>query len=150
MNLPTVAILLEDHPLVKVYGGGKMVHLINSKIPDVTQHIDLNMTGRDITELYRSLDYTLQMDLVGLELYDESEATVLINQIELLNSATDSEGKMSDTVRDLVVIFAATILLLLAGGICMAYYVSSRQSGMSVDSQLVGIVTELVGQFTTE
>jgi hypothetical protein len=85
MNLPMIAIILEEHPLGKIYGASKTVHLVNSKLVDIEKHITLDMTGRQINAYYKALDYTDQMVLVDLDIYDEIETNIIVNQIELLN-----------------------------------------------------------------
>lgn len=150
MNLPTFAVILEDHVLSRVYGASKVVHMVNSEIHDVNQHINSSMTGRDISAIYKALGYVEQSIVANLVLFDESETNIIVNQLELLNTSMDTESKMSETLRELVVLFAATILVLIAIGISIGYYENSRQNNMAVDSKLFSVVTTLIDRLDTD
>lgn len=144
MNLPTIAIILEDHELGKVYGASKVVYLVNGKIEDVEKHIALNMTGKEINAIYKGLDYTEQTMLIEMDILDESETAIIVNQMELLNNASDSEGKMSEALRELIIMFGATILLIIAVGICFGYYENSRQNNAVMNSNLFSFVSNVI------
>lgn len=148
MNLPTIAIILEDHQLGKVYGAAKIIHLVNSKIDDVNCHINVDMTGREINAIYKSLDYTIQTLLIELDVLDESETAIIVNQMELLNSASDSEGRMSETLKELMVGFGATILVIVGISFCFAYYENARQNNAVMDSKLFSFAASLIERFT--
>lgn len=150
MNLPMIAIILEEHSLSKIYGASKTIHLVNSHISNIEQHITIDMTGREINELYKGLDYRLQMDLVGLDIFDETETSIVINQIELLNNASDSEGKLSETLRELIIIFLATIILVTTIVITIGYYENSRQRNAVVSSNLFAFLNIIIDKFTEE
>lgn len=147
MNLPTVTIILEEHTLGRVYGASKVVHLVNSNIADLEKHISVDMTGRQINAIFKSLDYAEQMVIVELDVYNETESNILINQIELLNSASDSEGKMSETLRELIVTFGVTILFIIAVGVCVGYYENAKQNDAVMDSRLFGFIIEIIDRF---
>ena len=150
MNLPTIAIILEDHELGKVYAASKVVHLVNEKIADVEKHITLNMTGKQINAVYKALDYTVQTSLIEMDVLDESESAIIVNQVELLNSASDSEGRMSETLRELIVMFGATLLLVIGVAICIGYYVSAEQNNAVMHSKVFSIVSNLIERLTPE
>lgn len=144
MNLPTFAVILEDNVLSRVYGASKVCHLVNSEIGDVTQHIEANMTGREINNIYKALGYTEQSVIANLVLFDDAETNIIVNQLELLNTTMDTESKMSATLRELVVLFAATILVLIAFGISLGYYENSRQNDMVIDSKIFALISTLI------
>lgn len=147
MNLPTVAIILEDHILGKIYGASKVVHLVNGKIEDTEKHITTAMTGKEINAIYKALDYTEQLAMVDMDVYDESETVIIINQVELLNSASDSEGKMSKTLRELIVIFGATLLVIIAVGISVGYYENAKQHNAVMHSKLFSFAAGLIDRY---
>lgn len=150
MNLPTIAIILEDHELGKVYGASKVVHLVNAIIEDVEQHIALNMTGKEINVIYKGLDYNIQTRLIEMDILNEAETAIIVNQMELLNNASDSEGKMSETLRELIVGFGATVLVIIGLAICIGYYESARQNNAVMDSKLFSFVAGLIDRFVPE
>lgn len=150
MNLPTVAIILEDHLLGKVYGASKVVHLVNSKIENTEKHITIDMTGKEINLLYKSLDYREQISLVDMDVYDESESAIVINQVELLNNASDSEGKMSRTLTELIIMFGATILVIATVGISAGYYENARQHNAIINSNVFSFTANVINKFIPE
>lgn len=148
MNLPMIAIILEEHPLSKIYGASKTVHLVNSKIADEEKHINLNMTGREINAFYKALDYTDQMILVELDIYDEGETNIIVNQIELLNNASDSEGRLSESLRELIIVFFATFLFLTSVVIAAGYHENARQHNAIIESKIFSLIGTLIDKFT--
>lgn len=148
MNLPTFAVILEDHVIGRVYGASKVVHLVNAVITDDTQHITTAMSGREIGLIYKALGYEEQSTLAGVSLFDESEMNIIVNQLELLNTSTNSESRMSETLRELVVLFAATLLVLAALGICMGYYTNARQNDAMVESKLFAWIETVIDKLT--
>lgn len=150
MNLPMFAIILEDHPLAKIYGASRVVHLVNSKLTDTEQHITTSMSGREINAIYKALDYTDQMILVELDIYNESEVAIIVDQIELLNNASDSEGRLSESLRELVVMFLATLLFLTSAAVTAGYYENSRQNDAVIESRLFSFIGSIVDKFKTE
>lgn len=150
LNLPTFAVILEDHTLSRVYGASKVVHLINAEINDVNQHINANMSGREISAIYKALGYEEQSKIAEIILFNESETNIIVNQLELLNASMDSQSKMSETLRDLVVLFAATLLVLLAFGILAGYYENARQNNAVIDSKIFAILGDLVEKVSIE
>lgn len=147
MNLPMIAIILEEHKLGKIYGASKTVHLVNSKITDIEKHINLEMTGREINVFYKALDYQDQMILVELDIYDEVETNIIVNQIELLNNASDSEGRLSESLRELIVVFFATLLFLTSVVIAAGYYENSRQHDAIIESKVFSHIGNLIDRF---
>ena len=150
MNLPTIAIILEDHELGKIYGASKIVHLVNAEIHDVVNHINVTMTGRELNAIYKGLDYTIQTMLIELDVLDESETAIIVNQVELLNSASDSEGKMSETLKELIVGFGATILVIVGLAFCAGYYENARQNNAVIDSKFFSFASGLIERFTPD
>lgn len=150
MNLPTFAVILEDHVIGRVYGASKVVHLVNAEISDDTQHITAAMSGREISSIYKALGYEEQRVLAGVSLFDESEMNIIVNQLELLNTSTNSESRMSETLRDLVVLFAATIIVLIATGISIGYYTNARQNDAMVESKLFAWIETFIDKVSPE
>lgn len=148
MNLPTFAVILEDHILGRVYGASKVIHVINEQINDESQHIDATMTGRDISNIYKSLGYQEQSLIANTDLFDESETNIIVNQLELLNTASNSESRMSETLRDLVVLFAATLLVVLSAGITLVYYTSAHQNNAVVHSKVFAVVGTVIDKIS--
>lgn len=144
MNLPTFAIILEDHTLERVYGTSKVVHLVNSNITDIENHITPDMSGRQINNIYRRLNYVEQQHIQALDLFDETEAAILINQIELLNTSINTEGRVNTQLRELLVLFITTTIVILAVGISLGYYENTRQNDSVVESNIFRMVSKLL------
>ena len=144
MNLPTFAIILEDHTLERVYGTSKVVHLVNGNITDATNHITPDMSGRQINNIYRRLNYEEQQLVQTLDLFDETEAAILINQIELLNTSTNAEGRINAKLRELMVLFVTTTIVILSIAISLGYYENARQNNSVVESKIFYIVSKFV------
>lgn len=136
LNLPTFAVILEDHMLSQVYGASKVVHVVNNEISDVNQHINANMRGREISAIYKALGYEEQTKLADTVLFNESETNIIVNQLELLNASMDNQSKMNETLRDLIVLFSATLLVLVALAILAGYYENARQHHALMDSKI--------------
>ena len=150
MNLPTFAVILEDHILGRVYGASKVIHVINEQINDESQHIDTTMSGRDISNIYKTLGYQEQSLIANTDLFDESETNIIVNQLELLNTASNSESRMSETLRDLVVLFAATLLVVLSAGITLVYYTSAHQNNAVVHSKVFAVVATVINKISPD
>ena len=148
MNIPMFAVILEDHILGRVYGASKVIHVINEQINDESQHIDATMSGRDISNIYKTLGYQEQSLIANTDLFDESETNIIVNQLELLNTASDSESRMSETLRDLVVLFAATLLVVLSVGITLVYYTSAHQNNAVVHSKVFAVVGTVINKIS--
>lgn len=144
MNLPTFAIILEDHTLERVYGTSKVVHLVNGIITDIENHITPDMSGRQINNIYRRLNYDEQQLLQSLALFDETEAAILINQIELLNTSTDTEGRINAKLRELIVLFMTTTIVIIAIAITIGYYANAVQSNSVMDSKIFALVSKVM------
>lgn len=144
MNLPTFAIILEDHTLERVYGTSKVVHLVNSNITDIENHITPDMSGRQINNIYRRLNYVEQQHIQALDLFDETEAAILINQIELLNTSINTEGRVNTQLHELLVLFITTTIVILAVGISLGYYENTRQNDSVVESNIFRMVSKLL------
>lgn len=144
MNLPTFAIILEDHTLERVYGTSKVVHLVNSNITDIENHITPDMSGRQINNIYRRLNYVEQQHIQALDLFDETEAAILINQIELLNTSINTEGRVNTQLRELLVLFITTTIVILAVAISLGYYENTRQNDSVVESNIFHMVSKLL------
>lgn len=149
MNLPTFAIILEDHTLERVYGTSKVVHLINGNIIDTANHITPDMSGRQINNIYRRLNYEEQQLIQRLDLFDETESAILINQIELLNTSTNAEGRINAKLRELVILFVTTGIVVLAIIISLGYYENARQNNSVVESKIFHIVSEIIDSIPT-
>ena len=149
MNLPTFAIILEDHTLERVYGTSKVVHLVNGNITDTANHITPDMSGRQINNIYRRLNYEEQQLIQRLDLFDETESAILINQIELLNTSTNAEGRINAKLRELVVLFVATTIVVLAIVISLGYYENARQNNSVVESKIFHIVSKIIDSMPT-
>ena len=150
MNLPTFAVILEDHILGRVYGASKVIHVINEQISDESQHISATMSGRDISNIYKTLGYQEQSLIANTVLFDESETNIIVNQLELLNTASNSESRMSETLRDLVVLFAATLLVVLSVGITLVYYTSAQQNNAVVHSKVFALVGAVIDRISPD
>lgn len=148
MNLPMVAIILEEHQLSKIHGASKTVHMVNSNIEDIEKHITVDMTGRQINAIYKKLDYKEQLLLVELDIYDEMETNIVVNQIELLNSATDTEGRLSESLRQLVVVFLATLILLTGLVVTAGYYENSKQHEAVIESKMFSFIGTFIDKVT--
>ena len=149
MNLPTFAIILEDHTLERVYGTSKVVHLVNGNITDTANHITPDMSGRQINNIYRRLNYEEQQLIQRLDLFDETESAILINQIELLNTSTNAEGRINAKLRELVILFVTTGIVVLAIIISLGYYENARQNNSVVESKIFHIVSEIIDSIPT-
>lgn len=149
MNLPTFAIILEDHTLERVYGTSKVVHLVNGNITDTANHITPDMSGRQINNIYRRLNYEEQQLIQRLDLFDETESAILINQIELLNTSTNAEGRINAKLRELVVLFVTTTIVVLAIIISLGYYENARQNNSVVESKIFHIVSKIIDNIPT-
>lgn len=149
MNLPTFAIILEDHTLERVYGTSKVVHLVNGNITDTANHITPDMSGRQINNIYRRLNYEEQQLIQRLDLFDETESAILINQIELLNTSTNAEGRINAKLRELVVLFVTTTIVVLAIVISLGYYENARQNNSVVESKIFHIVSKIIDSMPT-
>lgn len=149
MNLPTFAIILEDHTLERVYGTSKVVHLVNGNITDTANHITPDMSGRQINNIYRRLNYEEQQLIQRLDLFDETESAILINQIELLNTSTNAEGRINAKLRELVVLFVTTTIVVLAIVISLGYYENARQNNSVVESKIFHIVSKIIDNIPT-
>lgn len=150
MNLPTFAVILEDHTIDRVYGASKVIHVINEQISDESQHISATMSGRDISNIYKTLNYQEQSLIANIDLFDESETNIIVNQLELLNTASNSESRMSETLRDLVVLFAATLLVFLSAGITIVYYASAQQNNAVVPSKVFALVGTIINKLSPD
>lgn len=144
MNLPTFAIILEDHTLERVYGTSKVVHLVNGIITDIENHITPDMSGRQINNIYRRLNYDEQQLIQSLTLFDETEAAILINQIELLNTSTDTEGRINAKLRELIVLFMTTTIVIIASAITIGYHANAVQSNSVMDSKIFALVSKVM------
>lgn len=144
MNLPTFAIILEDHTLERVYGASKVVHLVNGIITDIENHITPDMSGRQINNIYRRLNYDEQQLLQSLALFDETEAAILINQIELLNTSTNTEGRINAKLRELIVLFMTTTIVIIASAIAIGYHANAVQSNSVMDSKIFALVSKVM------
>lgn len=144
MNLPTFAIILEDHTLERVYGTSKVVHLVNGIITDIENHITPDMSGRQINNIYRRLNYDEQQLIQSLTLFDETEAAILINQIELLNTSTDTEGRINAKLRELIVLFMTTTIVIIASAITIGYHASAVQSNSVMDSKIFSFISKVI------
>lgn len=144
MNLPTFAIILEDHTLERVYGTSKVVHLVNGIITNIENHITPDMSGRQINNIYRRLNYDEQQLLQALALFDETEAAILINQIELLNTSTDTEGRINAKLRELIVLFMTTTIVIIASAITIGYHANAVQSNSVMDSKIFSLASKVM------
>lgn len=144
MNLPTFAIILEDHTLERVYGTSKVVHLVNGIITDIENHITPDMSGRQINNIYRRLNYDEQQLIQSLTLFDETEAAILINQIELLNTSTNTEGRINAKLRELIVLFMTTTIVIIASAITIGYHANAVQSNSVMDSKIFALVSKVM------
>lgn len=144
MNLPTFAIILEDHTLERVYGTSKVVHLVNGIITDIENHITPDMSGRQINNIYRRLDYDEQQLIQSLTLFDETEAAILINQIELLNTSTNTEGRINAKLRELIVLFMTTTIVIIASAITIGYHANAVQSNNVMDSKIFSFISTVM------
>lgn len=144
MNLPTFAIILEDHTLERVYGTSKVVHLVNGIITNIENHITPDMSGRQINNIYRRLNYDEQQLLQSLALFDETEAAILINQIELLNTSTNTEGRINAKLRELIVLFMTTIIVIIASAITIGYHANAVQSNSVMDSKIFSFISKVM------
>lgn len=144
MNLPTFAIILEDHTLERVYGTSKVVHLVNGIITNIENHITPDMSGRQINNIYRRLNYDEQQLIQSLTLFDETEAAILINQIELLNTSTDTEGRINAKLRELIVLFMTTTIVIIASAITIGYHANAVQSNSVMDSKIFALVSKVM------
>lgn len=148
MNLPTFAIILEDHILDQVYGASKVIQVVNDLIPNEQNHIHLNMSGHDINNVYRKLNYREQQLLQNITLYDEVESNILINQIGLLNASSNKEITMEAKLRDLILLFITTTIVVTTLVVCLGYYENSRQNNSIVESKIFSLVTHLFDNLT--
>lgn len=144
MNLPTFAIILEDHTLERVYGTSKVVHLVNGIITDIENHITPDMSGRQINNIYRRLNYDEQQLIQSLTLFDETEAAILINQIELLNTSTNTEGRINAKLRELIVLFMTTTIVIIASAITIGYHANAVQSNSVMDSKIFSFISKVI------
>lgn len=151
MNLPMLAVILEEHSLGKISNASRVVKIINDLIKDDNLKINLDMTGIELSEIFKQLDYDTQMLIIDVPLFDAQETSMIGTQINLLDAADNDKYNLNKRLRELFVSFIFTIMTIIAVILMFLYDYNAKYRKLEVESTIIsGFTSVLKSAINTE
>lgn len=144
MNLPTLAVLLDTFKLSSISGASKVIDLVNNQITDVDKHINYSMTGDDLNQIYKQLDYHTQNNLTELILFTQSEAVMIVNQIELLHDANSRNNSWNRTLNESLSAGVLTGVVLIIATMVLLYHLTCKTNNAVIESSVFTFIGETI------
>ena len=144
MNLPTLAVLLDTFKLSSISGASKVIDLVNNQITDVDKHIDSSMTGDDLNIIYKQLDYHTQNNLTELMLFTQSEAVMIVNQIEILHDANNRSNSLTRTFNESLSAGVLTGVVLIVLTMVILYHLTCKANNAVIESNVFTFIGEAI------
>lgn len=144
MNLPTLAVLLDTFKLSSISGSSKVIDLVNNQITDVDKHINYSMTGDDLNRIYKQLDYHSQNNLTELILFTQSEAVMIVNQIEILHDANSRDNSWTRTFNESLSAGVLTGVVLIIATMVLLYHLTCKANNAVIESNVFTFIGEAI------
>lgn len=146
MNLPTVALMLDDLPLKTLFRAQRVVNFVNTNIANEKYHINSSMTGKDLTAWYSGLPYDIQDVVSQTTVLTDEDREYVISQISNKKQERGRKLDGDERVNRMAISFVSVIYLIITLMIAYMYHVDAKKNGLEVPSEILSLVFSLMSE----
>lgn len=149
MNLPTLALLIETMPLNSLYGSQKVVKEINSVLPDGLTGINSAMTGKQLIQWYKELDYDNQHKVGGIVVFADKDKEFILEQIIQFKETNLQDKNHNLVVYKIITGCIYTVVTLISVAMSIMYSVYAINIGYPIKDTWMDILLSNIASIFT-
>lgn len=150
MNINTIVVMLESNTLDSISNSDYIADKCNEIIQTEEFFINKKMTGDQIKDLIKELNYDIQEQLANTILFNAKEAGMIINQIEILNKHVDASKEATKHMGEFIISFVLTLCLVTSIVTVGLYYLNVKAHKDPIDTEITKFFVSTLDSIATE